>query len=225
MPDEAGNLSTKEWEQELGWQPEAEPEPVKTVVPAPQVAPEMVPVPQIAPKTAPHVAPDFSAQESDLRGRQVELQIQQRMSAYEQQLIQQYQVTPQVASLTAQQWGVAQWAQYQQGEVSRQANEVAKQAFMEELATEHGIDKSLLADYQDKPSMRAAARQYGELKRVQGALAQQTQKDKAPVQQFAGGNATPNASNHARQAAYIRGGPSLTKAQFIEVYGFDPTGG
>lgn len=248
MPDTEGNLTDQDIAQTLGWprnwadsQPgttagaaESEPSPTPTPVvqpvvggtPAPVVTPPGVGgAPVVTPPAKAPITPqpDLRTAEATFRSQQAQFQIQQAQAQYQQRLISQQGLDPTVAATTAQFWANQQWSDFVVAETRREANESKKQDMIAALARQHDIDPQLLQAYNDPTSMTAAAIQAGELKRLQSQVNKATEPAKTPVQQFAGGTATPLASNARKQLDYVSGlGPSLTAEQFMERFGFAP---
>ena len=239
MPDAEGNVTDQDWVQALGPSyenytetPDLPQESSEASVASTEPAVEAPPVPvtsteEVAPPIIPQQqpvspVPDLTAQQRALDDQQAQISLQQQMNQMEQQYIQNgYDAN--ISRFSAQQWATAQWAQYQAAKTTQIANEIAKQNLMEKLAQEHGIDRNLLVNYQDVPTMTTAAQQFGQISKLKQRVEPATQPAKAPVQSFAGGSATPVASTQAQALAYVRGeGGEMTGEQFIQAFGFDP---
>ena len=228
MPDDEGNVNQQDWLEALGWD-EPAPEPVSQAPVDPEItsAPAPAPIPAPEPVTTPvptAPAPNpVEQQQAALRDQQAQLTLTQQQTLYRDQLVKDHNVAPSVADMAAGQWAQAQWATYQQGVVTQQANNLAKSAKITELAAKHGVDPVLLQSYDNPTAMEAAASQYGEIAKLK---AQTPAQPKAPVQEFTEGAASPAASSGRQALAYVRGDPgsTLNREQFIQVHGFDPTG-
>ena len=229
MPDKQGNATDQDLLVALGWENEPEVLGIPTepgpITPAAPVAPvDATPVAPVAPQAPVAPIPGMADQQAAIRQQQVELYVQQEQNKYQQQLISQ-NINPQVAALTAQQAGARYMAEFRVSEMQNQVGETNKNALVAELSREKGIDPTLLQGYNDPVTMRAAADQYGRMNAIEKTQAAATATPKAPVQQFADGNATAGASNLNAQIGYMTGqGPAQTAQEFEKMFGFNPLG-
>ena len=240
MPDEAGNLNDQDWMVALGWEdapteptadaPQAIPQstaaaPATTVPPittaatpftGPSTAVPQVVQPAVAP-TAP--APDYAAQNAQLQDQNDRLFLQGAINQYAERLTAQY--GSEVAQMTAQQWGAQKWAEYKLTQSEHRATTASHQTTVNQVAAEFGCDPALIQGYEDPNVMRAAAKQFGDIAKLQAAVGN---PNLAPVQQFAGASATPGVSHANKQLAYVAGDPNATMnaEEFEQVWGFDP---